>query len=350
MSKQSRFTQRAIVTLLAGSVLAGSAWAEGLKGAPAPFDKGGVKVALVGYISGGDFFRAFNNGAQRQAQALNLDLRVFPGKEDAALQRDQIQQAINLGVKAIIIDHGQPESLKDVVQQALDAGIKVVAFDVNIDNPKVIQIEQSDKDLAESVLGQAIKDNGKAFKAGYVYVPGFAPLDRRDAVWSGVKKANPGIVEKARWGTVAAPVATSVAAQANAALRANPDITVVFAPWDEFARGTKLAATELGSGKKLKIYSADVSTADIAEIREANSPWVATAATNPSVVGATTVRAAALAVAGQNPPARIAIKPVLITREELNQYDIKTVEELAAKSPSFGRSEAALATWIPLTR
>ncbi len=102
--------------------------------------------------------------------------------------------------------------------------------------------------------------------------------------------------------------------------------------------------------KKLKIYSADVSTADIAEIREANSPWVATAATNPSVVGATTVRAAALAVAGQNPPARIAIKPVLITREELNQYDIKTVEELAAKSPSFGRSEAALATWIPLTR
>ena len=180
-----------------------------------------------------------------------------------------------------------------------------------------------------------------------MYVPGFAPLDRRDAVWSSVKKTNPGIVEKARWGTVSAPVATSVAAQANAALRANPDITVVFAPWDEFARGTKLAATDLGNGKKLKIYSADVSTADIAEIREAGSPWVATAATNPSVVGATSVRAAALAVAGANPPQHIAIKPVLITRAELDQYDIKTLDELASKLPAFGRSDAALAAWIP---
>ncbi|WP_051710875.1 substrate-binding domain-containing protein [Andreprevotia chitinilytica] len=350
MSKHFNFKQRLSLALLASSVFAGPALADGIKGAPAPFDKGGVKVALVGYISGGDFFRAFGNGAQRQAQALNIDLRVFPGKEDAALQRDQIQQAINLGVKAIIVDHGQPEALKDVVQQALDAGIKVVAFDVDLNNPKVIQVEQSDKDLAESVLNQAIKDNGKAFKAGYVYVPGFAPLDRRDAVWSSIKKANKGIVEKARWGTVAAPVPTSVAAQANAALRANPDITVVFAPWDEFARGTKLAVSELGVGKKLKIYSADVSTADIAEIREAGSPWVATAATNPAVVGATTIRAAALAVAGQSLPLRIAIKPVLITREELNQYDIKTVEELSAKLPSFGRSEAALAAWIPTAK
>lgn len=340
--------QLAALILSLGSSLLLPAHAAGLKGAPAPFDKGGVKAALVGYISGGDFFRAFDSGAQKQAKALGIDLRTFPGKEDAALQREQIQQAINLGVKAIIIDHGQPEALKDVVQKALDAGIKVVAFDVNLNNPKVIQVEQSDKELAGAVLAQAIKDNGKAFKAGYVYVPGFAPLDRRDAVWRELKAANPGIVEKARWGTVAAPVPTSVAAQATPALRANPDITVVFAPWDEFARGTKLAAKELGISKKLRIYSADVSTADIREIREPDSPWVATAATNPAVVGAATVRAAALAVAGQPVPQQIAIKPVLITRSDLDKYNIKTVEELSARLPAFGRSDAALAPWIPV--
>ena len=34
------------------------ALAGGLKGAPAPFDKGGVRVALVVLVSGGDFFQA----------------------------------------------------------------------------------------------------------------------------------------------------------------------------------------------------------------------------------------------------------------------------------------------------
>jgi len=348
MIKSFKFRRRLLTSLL----LASSAMAlgAGLKGAPAPFDQGGVKVALVGYISGGDFFRAFNTGAQHQAQALKIDLRVFPGKEDAALQREQIQQAINLGVKAIIIDHGQPESVSDLVRQALDAGIKVVAFDINLNNPQVIQIDQSDRDLAGSLLDLALKQNGKAFKAGYVYVPGFAPLDRRDAVWASVKRANPGIVERARWGSVAAPVPTAVAAQANAALRAHPEISVVFAPWDEFARGTKLAAVELGRGEKLKIYSADVSTADIAEIREPGSPWVATAATNPAVLGATSVRAAALALAHQPVPKLIEIKPVLITREALNRYDIKTVEQLEQKLPSFGRNDAALARWIPVAQ
>ena len=35
-----------------------AAQAEGIAGAPAPFDKGGVKVALISYISAGDFFQA----------------------------------------------------------------------------------------------------------------------------------------------------------------------------------------------------------------------------------------------------------------------------------------------------
>ncbi|MCW0014500.1 sugar ABC transporter substrate-binding protein, partial [Burkholderia pseudomallei] len=41
-----------------------------LKGAPAPFDKGGVRIALVNYLSTGDFFQAYEAGAQKQARAL----------------------------------------------------------------------------------------------------------------------------------------------------------------------------------------------------------------------------------------------------------------------------------------
>jgi simple sugar transport system substrate-binding protein len=337
-----------ILAALSAIALLSPVLADGIKGAPEPFDKGGVKFALVSYISAGDFFQAYQAGAQAQAKALGIDLRIFPGRQDAAEQRDQIEQAINLGVKGLVIDHGLPEALKDVAQKAIDAGIKVIAFDVNLDNPRIPQVEQSDHALSRLALEQVVKDNGASFDAGYVYVAGFAPLDRRNEVWTEFKARNPGIVEKTRFGAVSSTTATAVADQAKAALRANPGITVVFAPYDEFARGVKLAVNELGLAGKVKIYSADISSADIAEITEANSPWVATAATNPAVVGAASIRAAALAVAGQDPGHNIIIEPFLLTQQTLRDANTKTIEDLNAKLPAFGRSQAATATWIPL--
>jgi simple sugar transport system substrate-binding protein len=320
----------------------------GISGAPAPFDRGGVKIALVSYLSQGDYFEAFEAGVARQAKALGADLRIFQGKQDAAQQREQIEQAISLGVDGLIVSHGQPESLKDVVQKALDAGIKVVAKDVDLGNPKVPLISQNDHEIARQVLQQALKENGSSFPAGYVFVAGFRPLELRGEIWSEFKKSNPGIVEKAQWGAVDSNTATTVANQTAAALRANPDIKVVFAPYDEFARGVKLGATEAGLADKIKIYSADVSTSDIQDIREKGSPWAATSATNPAVVGEVSLRVVALLIAGQDPGKLIEVKPFLITQDQLNKNDIKTIADLDAKLPGFGSSDQATAAWIPI--
>ena len=73
--------------------------AAGIPGAPPPFDKGGVKIALVNYLSTGDFFQAYEAGAQKQAKALGIDLRIYEGRQDAAEQREQIQQAISANAK-----------------------------------------------------------------------------------------------------------------------------------------------------------------------------------------------------------------------------------------------------------
>ncbi|MHB1109803.1 MAG: substrate-binding domain-containing protein, partial [Devosia sp.] len=131
---------------------------------PAPFDNPGeVKIALVRYLSTGDFFQAYLSGVEAQAKALGVDLRVLDSRQDAALQADMVDQAIALGVDGIIIQHGLTESMKEAAQRAVDAGIKVVAFDVNVENPAIPQIEQSDRDLARLALEQAIKDNGEAW-------------------------------------------------------------------------------------------------------------------------------------------------------------------------------------------
>ncbi|MBN9244582.1 MAG: substrate-binding domain-containing protein [Mesorhizobium sp.] len=315
---------------------------------PAPFDKPeSVKIALVRYLSTGDFFQAYLAGVQAQAKALGVDLRVFDSQQDAALQSDMVDQAIALGVQGIIIQHGLTESMKDAAQRAVDAGIKVVAFDVNVENAKIPQIEQSDKDLARLALEQAIKDNGEAWKAGYVYVAGIAPLDRRNETWVEFKKKYSGIDEVAQFGTLDNPIANSVANQARSVLSANPDIKVMFAPYDEFAKGVKIAVDEAGKNKDIKIYSADISTADISAMREKDSAWAATAATNPAVVGQVSVRALAMLLAGEDPGHSVVVPPTLITQKDLIEKDIKNMEELGEKLPQFAHADVAMPAWMP---
>ncbi len=321
----------------------------GAQDAPAPLDSpDDVTIALVRYLSTGDFFQAYLSGVESQAAALGVNLRVLDSRQDAALQADMVDQAIALGVDGIIIQHGLTESMRDAAQRAVDAGIKVVAFDVNVENAAIPQIEQSDYLLGKMALEQAIADNGDSFAAGYVYVPGIAPLDRRHVAWEEIKDANSGIIETARIGTLDNPIANANANQARAALQANPTISVFFAPYNEFAKGVKIATDELGLSSNMSIYSADISTADIALMREAGSAWKATVATNPAVVGEVSVRALALMLAGENPGASVIVPPTLITQAFLNENEIRNMAELGEKMPQFQHADVAMADWMPL--
>ena len=340
-----------LVSILGGALLLLAGGSAVFAGMPAPLDDPGkVKIALVRYLSTGDFFQAYLGGVESQAQAIGVDLRVFDSRQDAALQADMVDQAIALGVDGIIIQHGLTESMKDAAQRAVEAGIKVVAFDVNVENPAIPQVEQSDYMLGKLALEQAIKDNGNSFKAGYVYVPGIAPLDRRDKAWQEVKAANPGIDEVAVFGTLDNPIANSNANQARSVLQANSDITVMFAPYDEFAKGVKLAVDEAGLTDQIDIYSADVSTADISLMREPGSAWAATVATNPAVVGEVCVRSLAIMLTGGDPGRSVIVPPTLITQSFLNEQDIKNMEDLGSKMPQFQHADVAMTDWMPLPK
>ncbi|ROU03633.1 substrate-binding domain-containing protein [Histidinibacterium lentulum] len=342
--------RRTTLGLLGGLALAGTtALTAAAQDMPAPFDNPSeVQIALVRYLSTGDFFQAYLAGVEAQAEALGVDLRVFDSRQDAALQADMVDQAIALGVDGIIIQHGLTESMREAAQRAVDAGIEVVAFDVNVENDAIPQIEQSDYLLGQLALEQAIVDNGDTWDAGYVYVPGIAPLDRRHAAWEDIKAANPGITEVAQMGTLDNPIANSNANQARSVLQANPTISVFFAPYNEFAKGVKIAVDEAGLSQDISIYSADVSTADIAAMREPDSAWKATVATNPAVVGEVSVRALAMMLAGEDPGNQVIVPPTLITQDFLNEADISNMEDLSANMPQFAHADVAMTEWMPL--
>lgn len=327
------------------------ALASGIPGAPPPFDKGQVKLALVAYLTAGDFFQAFQRGVERQAKAVGAELRVFDARQDAVRQREQLEQAIDLGVDGILVGLGLPETLRDTVAKAQAKGIKVVAFDVDLQVPGVTQVVQDHRQLARLVLGQALKDNGEHFQAGVAYVPGFTPMEQRFEIWEALKRDHPGIVEQARFGSMTAPIPNSIANAAGAVLRAHPDISVFFAPYDEFAKGVKLAVDEAGRNKTTRIYSADISTADIQAMTEPDSAWVASAAVNAETAGAISLRTLARRLTGEEQGDQVLVPPTLITRQQLLDLQVRNLKQLAEKLPAFrDDGQVAGSAWIPLPR
>ena len=86
---------------------------------------------------------------------------------------------------------------------------------------------------------------------------------------------------------------------------------------------------------------------DIAAMREPGSAWVATAATNPAVVGQVSVRALAQLLAGEEPGRQVIVPPTLITQAELNDSDITNMEDLSEKMPQFNHADVAMPDWMP---
>ena len=104
---------------------------------PAPFDAAPVQVALVRQLGSGDYFEQWLAGAEAQADEAGDRAADLGRPRRQRRQATNLETAINQGVKAIIIDHGQTETLTPGIEKALAANIPVVAFDANANNPKV---------------------------------------------------------------------------------------------------------------------------------------------------------------------------------------------------------------------
>jgi simple sugar transport system substrate-binding protein len=328
-----------------GGTNASAAAATGAK--PAPFSQGTVKIALVRQSGAGDFFEQWGSGAQAQAKALGIDLTVYDAQADNAKQATDLSTAISSGVSAIIVDHGFAATVDPLINQAVAKGIKVVTFDVDSSNAKVVSTEQSDADLAKNVLDVAEQQLGKSAKVGYVNVAGYPALDARDTVWQQVKTGE-GWSQEFKVGEVTDSTATDNVPLVGAALLQHSNVAAVFAPYDELAKATVVAVQNDNLAGKVKVYGIDISNADIQILTENNSPWVATAGTDPSSVGAAVVRTTALELAGQLGKTKVAFPGVAITRQFLLDHKIKNMDQLRAAIPALNLGDISTANWMPV--
>ena len=317
--------------------------------APAPFSDGTVKIALVENSGAGDYFQQFRNGAVQQFEAMGVEFEIYDAQADNAKQATDMETAIGSGVDAIIVRHGNSDTMCPLINEALDKGIPVVVYDIEVSDcaPRAIETSQSDFDLAKTVLTQMAADVGAGVQVGYVNVFGIAPLDRRHVIWEEFKVEN-NWEESFFVGKFTNSVATDNAQLVDAALKANRGVTAIFAPYDEFTKGTVSAIDQNEMAGTVSAYGIDISNADIEIMTNENSPWKATAGTDPNAIGAAVVRTMFLHLAGELSENEYQFPGVLITQDFLLENSIANMDDLRSKLPALSLTEVMAADWIPV--
>jgi len=306
-----------------------------------------VTVTLVRQSGAGDYFTAWGAGAANQAESVGIDLTVTDARNDNAKHASDLEQAIASKPDAIIVDHGQTDTIEPLVHEAVDAGIPVIVYDLALnDTDGVIVTSQSDASMAQGVLDELVADVGEGAKVGYVSATGFAPLDRRAAVWQEVVEEND-LDQVFSTGKVTESTATDNIPLVDAALKQNPDVEAIFASYDELAKAVAQAVLQNNLQDTVKVYGIDISNADIEVMTGDGSPWAATSATDPAAVGAAVVRTLALSLAGELEEDEVQFPAVTITQQFLLDGSIANISDLRAAEPELLLDDVVTADWLP---
>ena len=314
-------------------------------------EKEQIKIMVIRKIGGDDHTAQYLAGAKQEGEAMGFTVDTFSANGDTAKFHDALQQAMNKDYDGIIISHGDDQATVEAVRKITEKGIPVVTFD-SIDGlkdiPGVTMTAQDDHALAQLALDRLVQDTGGQAKIVYLWVDGFPPMVRRNQVYQQVLAANPGIQEIDRFGVAAADTTVQTQNAVAAMLTKYPkgELDAIFATWDAFAIGAARALKEAGR-TEVKIYGIDVSNADLQIMQEEGSPWVATAAVDPKMIGAVNVRLLAKKIAGEETPATYDLKAELITQEKLKESkEPVNMVTLANIIPGWGQSDAFEEDWM----
>lgn len=334
----------------------GQAGETSIEGVPERFADGeDVTVRVIRKLGGDDHTAQFLAGVQEEGQALGFDVDVFTANGDTAKFHDAINQAITSGVDGLILSHGDDAATVDAVKRAREQGIEVVAFDSISDLSDLDSVtltSQDDEALAQLALDQLVDDYAGEANIAYLWVDGFPPMVRRNAVYTKVLEENPGIQEVSRFGVSSEDTSVQTQNAVAALLNQYPEgeLDAIFATWDAFAIGAARAIEEAGR-TDVNIYGIDVSNADLQIIQKEDSAWAYTAAVDPKLIGAVNTRILAKKLAGEETPATYDLEATLISHDDLaGSTEPVNMVTLADVIPGWGESDAFEEDWMTVLK
>jgi ribose transport system substrate-binding protein len=212
--------------------------------------EGKKKIALLMADLGNPFFHVLRDAVVKKGEELGYEVLVYDGQNDASKQPSQVEDALQKGVNAIIINPGDESSTANALRDAIAQNIPVVTVDRSVQVDGILSYLVTDNFKGGKLVGEWLQkkmpEGGKVIHMEGII--GTAPQRERGGGFLSVidPKQNP----NSKFTIIDTAVGQFSMAPAEAAmsdlLAKHNDIDVVFAQNDTMAVGVVRAIETAG--------------------------------------------------------------------------------------------------------
>ena len=267
------------------------------------------KIGLAISTLNNPFFVSMKEGAEKKAKELGYELVVLDSQNEAAKERSNIEDLVQQGVAAIIVNPTDSDAVGNAIKVANDAKIPVLTVDRKSNSGTIASHIASDNVKGGEMAAQFIlnKLGGKANIVELQGIPGASATRDRGA---GFHK---GVDNKAGVKVVSSQPADfdrqkGLSVMENI-IQATPNFDAIFAHNDEMALGALKAL----KGKKAVVVGFD-GTGDAIKAVEAGE-MAATIAQQPDLMGSIAIENAVKVIKKENVEKEIPVELKIVEKK-----------------------------------
>ncbi len=277
------------------------------------------KLSFIQGVAGDGFYVTMGCGMLAEAKKYpNVTVNIQgPSQFDPTLQNPIIESVTASHPNAIMIAPDDVTASQTPIDQAMNAGIKVVLVDTTLNNPAGAVSQISSDNLAGgadafTAIKQLVPGGGQVLVVNTK--PGISTTDQRTEGFANAAKADP---KFSYVGVQYDQDTASLAAQVTlAALQKNPGIVGIFATNLFSAEGAATGIRQAGKSGKVKIVGFDADPDQITALKQGTVQ--ALIAQSPYTIGTDAVDQAMAALTGKPTTPKIGTKFTIITSADLN--------------------------------
>jgi len=268
-----------------------------------------MKIGLSISTLNNPFFVSLKDGVVEEASKQGIEVVVVDAQNDSAKQSNDVDDLIQQGVDALLINPTDSSAISTVVQTANSLDIPVVTLDRSADKGEVAALVASDnvkggQMAAEFIVEQLGKDAKVIELEG---VPGASATRERGKGFHDIADEQLNVVAK----QAADFDRTKGLTVTENLLQGNPDARAIFAHNDEMALGAIEAIQS--SGKDIMVIGFDGNEDALKSIEAGN--MTATVAQQPELIGQLAVQAAKDVLQGKEVEKNIAAPLKMVVKE-----------------------------------
>ncbi|MDZ5252553.1 ribose ABC transporter substrate-binding protein RbsB [Clostridium sp. LIBA-8841] len=243
------------------------------------------KIGMVVSTLNNPFFVNMKDGAEKEAEKLGYDLVVLDSQNDPAKERANVEDLVQLGVVALLINPTDSDAVVKTVEVANKSNIPVITLDRQANGGKITSHIASDnikggEMAAEYVLDKFKDEKGPINVVEIQGIPGASATRDRGEGFHNIMDKN----DKFNFVSIqAADFDRQKGLQVmENIIQANPNIQVVFAHNDEMALGAVKAIKASGLNAMVIGFDGNDDAKDSIDASE----MTATIAQQPDLIGA----------------------------------------------------------------